>query len=86
MTTLKTIHISMFTKIKNYMLVLKQNERVLEEPIHDYKLFQFMCQLEMNNIHKVLEGHGKDTQVKSDHAKYLKKKKDNLKWIVPLQY
>ncbi len=62
----------MFTKIKNYMLVLKQNERVLEEPIHDYKLFQFMCQLEMNNIHKVLEGHGKDTHIDINmHQEYI---------------
>ncbi|AQY42500.1 hypothetical protein P4V72_04955 [Bacillus thuringiensis] len=72
MTALKTINISMFTKIKNYMLVLKQNECILEEPIHDYKLFQFMCQLEMDNIHKVLEGYGKDTHIDINmHQEYI---------------
>ncbi|MGI8281742.1 hypothetical protein AB2568_025645 [Bacillus mycoides] len=63
MTTLKTIHVSMFTKIKNHMLFLTKDERVLEEPHHDYELFQFMCQLEMNNIYEALEEQGNDTYI-----------------------
>lgn len=61
MTTLKTIHVSMFTKIKHYMLLLTKNEHVLEGSHHDYGLFQFMCRLEMNHIYEALEGQGNDT-------------------------
>ncbi|TKI84459.1 hypothetical protein [Bacillus mycoides] len=72
MTTLKTIHVSMFTKIKHYMLLLTKNERVLEEPHHDYELFQFMCQLEMNHIYEALEGQGKDTHIDLNaHQEYV---------------
>ncbi|RFB42583.1 hypothetical protein [Bacillus sp. dmp10] len=72
MTKLKTIHVSMFTKIKHYMLLLTKNERVLEEPYHDYKLFQFMCHLEMNNIFEALERQRKDTQVDLNiHQEYV---------------
>lgn len=53
----------MFTKIKNHMLFLTKDERVLEEPHHDYELFQFMCQLEMNNIYEALEEQGNDTYI-----------------------
>lgn len=62
----------MFTKIKHYMLLLTKNERVLEEPHHDYELFQFMCQLEMNNIYEALEGQGKDTHIDLNaHQEYV---------------
>ncbi|EOO70447.1 hypothetical protein IIC_04674 [Bacillus cereus VD021] len=61
MMTFKTIQLSMLTKIKDYMLLLTKNERVLEEPHHDYELFQFMCQLEMNNIYEALEEQRNDT-------------------------
>lgn len=53
----------MFTKIKHYMLFLTKDERVLGEPHHDYELFQFMCQLEMNNIYEALEEQGNDTYI-----------------------
>ncbi|WOA60728.1 hypothetical protein [Bacillus mycoides] len=61
MTTLKTIHVSMFTKINHYMLFLRKNERVLEEPHHDYELFEFMCKVEINHIYEALEEQGNDT-------------------------
>lgn len=61
MTTLKTIHGSMFTKIKHYMLVLTKNKHAIEESHDDYKLFQFMCKLEMNHIYKALEGQRKES-------------------------
>ncbi|MBE7127614.1 hypothetical protein [Bacillus mycoides] len=63
MMTFKTIQLSMLTKIKDYMLLLTKNERVLEEPHHDYELFQFMCKLEMNHIYEALEGQGNDTYI-----------------------
>ena len=63
MTTLKTIHVSMFTKIKQYMLVLTKNKQAIEESHDDYKLFQFMCELEMNHIYEALEGQGKNTHI-----------------------
>ncbi|EJR29394.1 hypothetical protein JG486_29810 (plasmid) [Bacillus mycoides] len=63
MTTLKSIHVSMFTKIKHCMLLLTKSERVVEETHHDYELFQFMCKLEMNHIYEALEGQGNDTYI-----------------------
>lgn len=63
MTTLKTIHVSMFTKIKHYMLLLTKNEQAIEESHDDYKLFQFMCQLEMNHIYEALDGQRKNTHI-----------------------
>lgn len=49
----------MFTKIKHYMLVLTKNKQAIEESHYDYKLFQFMCKLEMNHIFEALEGQRK---------------------------
>ncbi|KIP24439.1 MULTISPECIES: hypothetical protein [Bacillus cereus group] len=72
MTTLKTIHVSMFTKIKHYLLLLTKNERVLEEPYYDYKLFQFMCNLEMKYIYEALEGQSKNTHIDlNSHQEYV---------------
>lgn len=88
MTTLKTIHVSMFTKIKNYMLVLTKNEQVVEEPYHDYKLFQFMCKLEMNHIYEALEGQGKDTHIDLNaHQEYVDTlilQLNLLQYVVPI--
>lgn len=61
MMTFKNTQLSMLTKIKDYMLLLTKNEHVLEESHHDYELFQFMCQLEMNNIYEALEEQRNDT-------------------------
>ncbi|MFA2655773.1 hypothetical protein ABR773_25840 [Bacillus cereus] len=72
MTTLKTIHVSLFTKIKHYLFLLTKNERVLEEPYYDYKLFQFMCKLEMKYIYEALEGQSNNTDIDlNSHQEYV---------------
>ncbi|MCU5571025.1 hypothetical protein OCA42_14145 [Bacillus cereus] len=72
MTILKTIHVSMLTKIKHYLLFLTKNECVLEEPHYDYKLFQFMCKLEMKYIYEALEGQSKNTHINlNSHQEYV---------------
>ncbi|MFJ7556749.1 hypothetical protein ACIQXZ_23075 [Bacillus thuringiensis] len=72
MTTLKTIHVSLFTKIKHYLFLLTKNERVLEEPYYDYKLFQFMCKLEMKYIYEALEGQSNNTNIDlNSHQEYV---------------
>ncbi|HDR8495091.1 MULTISPECIES: hypothetical protein [Bacillus cereus group] len=72
MTTLKTIHVSMFTKIKHYMLVLTKNEQVVEKPHHGYKLFQYMCKLEMKYIYEALDEQRKNTHMDlNSHQEYV---------------
>ncbi|EMW0391303.1 hypothetical protein AADZ13_005507 [Bacillus cereus] len=72
MTTLKTIHVSLFTKIKHYLYLLTKNERVLEEQYYDYKLFQFMCKLEMKYIYEALEGQSNNTDIDlNSHQEYV---------------
>ncbi|MCU5032267.1 hypothetical protein BK720_07730 [Bacillus thuringiensis serovar brasilensis] len=73
MRTFKTIQFAMFTNIKHYMFLLTKVEPILEEPHHDYKLFQFICKLELNQIYEVLEGQRNDnTYIDSDaHPLYI---------------
>ncbi|MCU5087374.1 hypothetical protein OCA23_29340 [Bacillus cereus] len=72
MMTFKTIQFAMFTNIKHYMFLLKKAEPILEEPHHDYKLFQFMCKLEINQIYEALEGQRNDTYMDSNaHPVYV---------------
>ncbi|MCU4836848.1 hypothetical protein OCF61_29045 [Bacillus cereus] len=72
MRTFKTIQFAMFTNIKHYMFLLIKIEPILEEPHHDYKLFQFMCKLEINQIYEALEGQRKDTYIDSNaHPVYI---------------
>lgn len=72
MMTFKTIQIAMLTNIKHYMLLLKKAKPILEESHHDYKLFQFMCKLEINQIYEALEGQRNDTYIDSNaHSVYI---------------
>ncbi len=72
MMTYKTIQFAMFTNIKHYMFLLTKGEQILEEPHHDYKLFQFMCKLEINQIYEALEGQKNDTDMDSSaHPVYI---------------
>ncbi|PEV72490.1 MULTISPECIES: hypothetical protein [Bacillus cereus group] len=72
MMTFKTIQFTMFTNVKHYIFLLTKAEPILEEPHHDYKLFQFMCKLEINQIYEALEGQRKDTYIDSNaHPVYI---------------
>ncbi|AJG85653.1 hypothetical protein BG02_5641 (plasmid) [Bacillus anthracis] len=72
MMTFKTIQFAMFTNIRHYMFLLTKAEPILEEPHHDYKLFQFMCKLEINQIYEALEGQRNDTYMDSNaHPLYI---------------
>ncbi|EKS7870684.1 hypothetical protein COD78_30110 [Bacillus cereus] len=66
MMTFKTIQFTMFTNVKHYIFLLTKAEPILEEPHHDYKLFQFMCKLEINQIYEALEGQRNDTYMDSN--------------------
>lgn len=62
----------MFTNIKHYMFLLTKIEPILEEPHHDYKLFQCMCNLKINQIYQELEGQRNDTYIDSNaHPVYI---------------
>ncbi|KMP77353.1 hypothetical protein TU62_04580 [Bacillus cereus] len=62
----------MFTNIKHYMFLLTKAEPILEVPHHDYKLFQFICKLEINQIYEALEGQRNDTYMDSNaHQVYI---------------
>ncbi|MFC8057124.1 hypothetical protein [Bacillus cereus] len=56
MMTFKTIRFSMLINTRHYMFLLTKAEPIFEELHHDYKLFQFMCKLEINQIYEALEG------------------------------
>ncbi|PEA86575.1 hypothetical protein CON71_29105 [Bacillus thuringiensis] len=72
MMTFKTIQFAMLTNIKHYMFLLKKAEPILEESHHDYRLFQFMCKLEINQIYEALEGQRNDTYLDSNaHPVYI---------------
>lgn len=72
MMTFKTIQFAMFTNIKHYIFLLIKIEPILEEPHHDYKLFQFICELEINQIYEALEGQRNDTYIDSNaHPVYI---------------
>ncbi|OTX89984.1 hypothetical protein BK726_11715 [Bacillus thuringiensis serovar londrina] len=72
MMTFKAIQFAMFTNIKHYIFLLIKAEPILEEPHHDYKLFQIMCNLEINQIYKALEGQRNDTYMDSNvHQVYI---------------
>ncbi|EOQ16612.1 hypothetical protein KQ3_04828 [Bacillus cereus B5-2] len=72
MMTFKTIQFAMFTDTRHYMFLLTKAEPILEESHHDYKLFQFMCKLEINQIYEALEGQRNDTYIDSNaHPVYI---------------
>ncbi|RFB53398.1 hypothetical protein [Bacillus thuringiensis] len=88
MRTFKTIQFAMFTNIKHYMFLLTKVEPILEEPHHDYKLFQFMCTLEINQIYEALEGQRNDTYIDSNvHLVYIHtliKQANLLQYVISL--
>ncbi|PFO68348.1 hypothetical protein COJ86_19300 [Bacillus cereus] len=72
MMTFKTIQFAMFTDTRHYMFLLTKAEPILEESHHDYKLFQFMCKLEINQIYEALEGQRNETYMNSNaHPVYI---------------
>lgn len=72
MMTFKTIQFAMFTNFKHYMFLLKEAEPILEVPHHDYRLFQFMCKLEINQIYEALEDQSNDSYINSNaHPVYV---------------
>ncbi|EOP02251.1 MULTISPECIES: hypothetical protein [Bacillus] len=72
MMTFKTTQFAMFTNTRHYMFLLTKAESILEESHHDYKLLQFMCKLEINQIYEALEGQRNDTYMDSNaHPLYI---------------
>ncbi|TCJ78404.1 UNVERIFIED_ORG: hypothetical protein EDC93_110121 [Bacillus cereus] len=72
MMTFKTIQFAMFTNTRHYMFLLTKAEPILEESHHDYKLFQFMCKLDINQIYEALEGQRNETYMNSNaHPVYI---------------
>ena len=72
MRTFKIIQFAMFTNIKHYMFLLKKAAPILEVPHHEYKLFQFMCKLEINQIYEALEDQSNDSYIDSSaHPVYV---------------